>query len=137
MTLAEDLDISMYYTDTDSIHIDSDKISLLAQKFQEKYGRELIGKQMGQFHTDFDMDGAVGDIHAVESIFLGKKCYIDKLEAEDKDGKKIYDYHIRMKGVPADCIKYKANQLAVRPKFELCKNMTIISRKTFNRKIRF
>ena len=160
MTLAEDLDISMYYTDTDSIHIDSHQIERLAQEFQKKYGRELIGKQMGQFHTDFDMDGAVGDIHAVQSIFLGKKCYIDKLEAEDKDGNKIYDYHIRMKGVPADCIKYKANQeyggdivklyndlyegkeltfnlLAVRPKFELCKNMTIISRKTFNRKIRF
>ena len=160
MTLAEDLDISMYYTDTDSIHIDSDKIDLLAQKFQKKYNRELIGKQMGQFHTDFDMDGAVGDIHAVESIFLGKKCYVDKLEAKDKDGNTIHDYHIRMKGVPADCIKYKAdkeyggdivklykdlyegkeltfNLLAVRPKFELCKNMTIISRKQFNRKIRF
>jgi len=160
MTLAEDLDISMYYTDTDSIHIDSDKIGILATKFHEKHGRELIGNQMGQFHTDFDMDGADGDIHAVESIFLGKKCYVDKLEAEDKDGNKIYDYHIRMKGVPADCIKYKADQeyngdivrlykdlydgkeltfnlLAVRPKFELCKNMTIISRKQFNRKIRF
>ena len=160
MTLAEDLDISMYYTDTDSIHIDSDKIELLGQEFHKKYGRELIGNQMGQFHTDFDMDGAVGDIHAVESIFLGKKCYIDKLEAEDKEGNKIYDYHIRMKGVPSDCIKYKADQeyngdivalykdlydgkeltfnlLAVRPKFELCKNMTIISRKSFNRNIRF
>ena len=160
MTLAEDLDISMYYTDTDSIHIDSDKIGLLSSEFGKIYNRELIGKQMGQFHTDFDMDGAVGEIHAVESIFLGKKCYIDKLEAKDKDGNKIYDYHIRMKGVPEDSIIYKAekeydgdvvalykdlydgkeltfNLLAVRPKFELCKNMTIISKKVFNRKIKF
>ena len=36
---------------------------------------------MGQFHSDFESDilkGGKKDIHAVESIFLGKKCYIDK-----------------------------------------------------------
>jgi len=160
MTLAEDLGMTMTYTDTDSIHIDSAEIDGLAVAFKEKYGRELIGKMMGQFHTDFDLDGSVGDIHAVDSIFLGKKCYVDKLQGFDADGKELTDYHIRMKGVPSDCIIYKANEeydgdiialykdlydgkeltfnlLAVRPKFEMCKDMNIITKTKFNRKIRF
>ena len=160
MTLAEDLNIDMYYTDTDSIHIDNSKIEYLGQEFQKKYGRELIGKGMGQFHTDFDLDGSVGEIVAVESIFLGKKCYIDKLVGKDEDGNKLVDYHIRMKGVSTNCIKFKGdaeyggdymkmfnelyegktlefNLLAVAPSFELCKNMNIRSRKKFSRKISF
>lgn len=160
MTLAEDLNIDMYYTDTDSIHIDNSKIEYLGKEFEKKYDRVLIGNQMGQFHTDFDLAGSVGDIVAIESIILGKKCYIDKLEAVDKDGKKIHDYHIRMKGVSTNCIKFKGdaeyggdymkmfdelyngntlefNLLAVAPSFELCKNMNIRSRKKFSRRISF
>ena len=173
MTLAEDLGHDMTYTDTDSIHIDSSKIDELSKEFNKKFGRELIGNQMGQFHTDFDLKGSVGEIHAVDSIFLGKKCYVDKLQGYDKKGNELVDYHIRMKGVPEDCIKYKAdkeyggdvmalfkdlydrvytgsgdkkingvdgltfNLLAVRPKFEMCKNMTIISKTVFNRKLSF
>ena len=160
MTLAEDLGHTMTYTDTDSIHIDSSKIDELSKEFKKKYGRELIGKMMGQFHTDFDLDGSVGEIHAVDSIFLGKKCYVDKLQGYDKDGNELTDYHIRMKGVPEDSILYKAeheyggdvmalyqnlydgkevtfNLLAVRPKFEMCKNMNIISKTKFDRKIKF
>jgi len=105
MCLAEDNKIDIYYQDTDSMHIKHNKIELLATKYEEKYERELIGKGMGQFHTDFDSDHLKGDIHAVECIFLGKKCYIDKLVG-DEEG--VYDYHIRMKGVPNGSIKYKA-----------------------------
>ena len=160
MTLAEDLDIDMYYTDTDSIHIDNSKIEYLGQEFQKKYGRELIGKQMGQFHTDFDLEDSVGDIVASETIILGKKCYIDKLSGKDKDGAQLIDYHIRMKGVSTNCIKFKGNQeyngdfmkmfkelydgktlefnlLAVAPSFELCKNMNVKSRKKFTRRITY
>jgi len=114
MYLAEDLNLSMYYTDTDSIHIDTESIPILEREFNKKYGRELIGKQMGQFHSDFDMDSSLGkveEVHAVESVFLGKKCYIDKLEGTSVDtGEKVYDYHIRMKGVPEKSIVYKAKQ---------------------------
>ena len=160
MTLAEDNDILMTYSDTDSIHIDADRVDELSELYKTKYNRELIGKQMGQFHTDFDMAGSEGEIVAIESIFLGKKCYCDLLESHDKDGNLIYDHHIRMKGIPVDCIKYKADQeyggdvmkiykdlydgkeitfdlLAVRPKFEFKKNMTIIHKTKFNRKLKF
>ena len=105
MCLAEDNGLDIYYQDTDSMHIKQQNISILADKYKEKFNRELIGKGMGQFHTDFDSDYLKGDIHAIECIFLGKKCYIDKLVG-DEEG--VYDYHIRMKGIPNGSIKYKA-----------------------------
>lgn len=98
MNTAEDLDISMYYTDTDSIHIDNSKIPLLAETYKKKYGRDLIGKDMGQFHTDFDSDILEGEVLAKRSVFLGKKCYIDELYS--KESGDIVDYHIRLKGIP-------------------------------------
>ena len=160
MCLAEDLKISMFYQDTDSIHLFNDSIELLSNKYKEKYNRDLIGINMGQFHTDFDMKGSVGEIVAVESIFLAKKAYIDKLKSKDKDGNIIYDYHIRMKGVPDSSIKYLADKeydgnifkiyeelynsksitfdlVAVKPKFELKRDMNILSKSNFNRNVRF
>ena len=98
MNTAEDLDISMYYTDTDSIHIDNSKIPLLAETYKKKYGRDLIGENMGQFHTDFDSDILEGEVLAKRSVFLGKKCYIDELYS--KESGDIVDYHIRLKGIP-------------------------------------
>jgi hypothetical protein len=106
MCLAEDNGLDIYYQDTDSMHIKTCDIKPLSQLFEEKYGSVLIGKGMGQFHSDFDSGVLKGDIHAVESIFLGKKCYIDKLKG-DEEG--VYDYHIRMKGVSNASIKYKSN----------------------------
>jgi len=126
MCLAEDLDINMYYTDTDSIHIDNSKIGLLAEEYEKINGKELIGSSMGQFHTDFDSDILKDNFNekyniknstnlkfkelpkeeqdkyndsvlARRSIFLGKKCYIDELYSKYCD--KV-DYHIRLKGVP-------------------------------------
>lgn len=110
MCLAEDNDLKIYYQDTDSMHIDYDDVEVLEKKFQEKYHRILTGKQLGQFHIDFDLKGAVKDIKAINSIFLGKKCYIDELQSEDADGNIITDYHIRMKGVPNATILYTAEQ---------------------------
>ncbi|HRF70068.1 MAG TPA: DNA polymerase [Candidatus Pelethenecus sp.] len=106
MCLAEDNNLKIYYQDTDSMHIEQQHIKILADKYKILYGRELIGKGMGQFHSDFEVNGADKDyeINAVESIFLGKKAYIDKLEYK-LDGEIKYDYHIRMKGMPSQIIK--------------------------------
>ena len=65
---------------------------------------------MGQFHIDFEMDGAEDDIYAVECYFLWKKVYYDKLDSKDKKGNTISPDHIRMRGIPTPCIKYKAKQ---------------------------
>ena len=65
---------------------------------------------MGNFHVDFDLYGATSETYAIESLFLGKKTYIDILESTDKDGKTINSSHIRMKGIPTSCIQYYAEQ---------------------------
>jgi hypothetical protein len=106
MCLSEDKGYNIYYQDTDSMHIDTDNVDLLAKDYKEKYDRELIGKQMGQFHTDFDSDKLQGTIYAKESIFLGKKCYVDVLT--DESGK--IDYHIRMKGISSMSVKHHAKK---------------------------
>jgi hypothetical protein len=182
MTLAEDNKLPIYITDTDSMHIDTKCVKILGDKFREKYNRELIGKQMGQFHTDFELKDKEGneiknEIIATDCVFLGKKVYIDKLKSKDKKGNDITGFHIRMKGVPEDCIKHKAdteyggdlirlyedlyyerytgsgdktinnftdkkkglsfNLLACRPKFEYKKDMTIVSRTEFIRRVKF
>ena len=136
MVLAELLGIDMYYTDTDSIHIDNSKIDYLATEFKKKYGRDLIGKNLGHFHSDFSSDIVINGIMdkinsknntnlkfkdltkeekdkyensilAKRSIFLAKKCYIDELYSEYTD--KV-DYHIRLKGIPnASILDYAYN----------------------------
>lgn len=104
-----------------AVNLKFDNMCILGKAFKEKYGRNLIGKDMGQFHTDFDfkssfqtVDGklvecekkANGDITATRSIFLGKKSYIDLLEDDDGDSN---IFHIRLKGIPIKCIMHKVN----------------------------
>ena len=108
--LAEDLGILITYQDTDSMHISADKVNDLAYAFRQKYGRELIGKGLGQFHTDFDYEQcfavkngelglntvkSVGEIVATESIIIAKKTYLDVL----KDEAGSVAYHVRGKGI--------------------------------------
>ena len=100
MCLADDLGCKIFYQDTDSMHIRKDDVPILAEAFKAKYGRELIGKNMGQFHNDFD-----GGDHAVESIFICPKVYVDKLDTGI--------CHIRMKGITKESIEAKANQLGI------------------------
>ena len=105
MCLAEDNDVDLYYQDTDSMHLKNEHIPVLSKVFKETYGRELIGKGLGQFHSDFDLPGCT-NVVATKSIFLGKKCYIDKLEGINVNGEKEHGFHIRMKGIPEKCIHY-------------------------------
>jgi hypothetical protein len=102
MCLAEDIHANIWYQDTDSMHIDYNAVSKLAEAFKKKYGKELIGKHMGQFHIDFDLKGSKGNIYATESIFLGKKSYLDILAC---DGNDVKGMHIRMKGIPSKLLK--------------------------------
>jgi hypothetical protein len=101
MCLAEDLHINIYYQDTDSMHIERDKLPLLADKYQELYKRELIGSIMGCFHNDFD---ELKDAYAVFHVSLGKKMYYDELTNDAGE----HSEHYRMKGIPGDLIKEKA-----------------------------
>ena len=159
MCLAEDLNIDLYYTDTDSMHIDNSKINYLAEEYEKRNNRKLIGKSMGQFHTDFDSDILKGEITATRSIFLGKKCYIDELKGNDSGD--LVDYHIRLKGVPnASILDYCYNKKITpyelyeklyegeeitfdmtcggkKVNFKFHNNLTISTLDEFNRKIKF
>ncbi len=102
------VDADITYSDTDSMHIDMDGLERLKIKYSELYGRELDGKQLTQFHTDFDeiVKGVKG-VHAIKSIVLGKKTYLDILT--DNDGN--IGFHARAKGIP--------NKVMVRRSLEL------------------
>ena len=106
MCLAEDLGIEIYYQDTDSMHIEYDKVEYLNQEFTKKYSRELIGSGMGNFHTDFEPANA----YCTRHISLGKKMYLDVLEYEDKNSEIQHKNHIRMKGIPEQVIINHANK---------------------------
>ena len=162
MCTAEDAGRKVFITDTDSLHIHEDELDGLAADFKARYGRDLVGKQLGQFHTDFDLGGCHSVI-AKRAIFLGKKCYLDHLTGIDKKtGETQEGWHIRMKGVPNAAIWHAARRdfggniwslyshlLSGQPvefdllcggtkcSFESGKDMSVRSRTTFTRRVRF
>ena len=109
MCLAEDVKIRLLYTDTDSIHIRDCDIKKLSYVYKNKYNKTLIGNELGQFHTDFELkvDGyKCKNVVSVKSIFLGKKAYIDLLQGTHPiSGEYIYGFHIRMKGVNEGAVR--------------------------------
>ena len=151
MCTAEDLGIQIYYQDTDSMHIQKNKINDLANEYFKRFNRELIGKNLGQFHNDFD---EVADGFAYKSVFVGKKMYVDLLR-NDKGETGI---HFRMKGVNLDCVKLYAEEhnltvfdvysklfngdtltfdlLKAKPCFKMNDNQTVTNQKDFKRSIK-
>ncbi len=105
MCLAYDIGCHVYYQDTDSIHIDCDDLHKLEQEFLKKYGRELRGKDLGQFHNDFPTINNHNEVpRSIQSYFIMKKCYIDKIQ--DSTGE--IDYVIRGKGLTQNSILHTA-----------------------------
>ena len=108
--VANDNNYPIYYTDTDSLHLNYDHVKPLEDKYLERYGKELNGTQLEQFHTDFDLEGSVDEIYSKQSIFLGKKSYIDILESKDINGNTIEGCHIRLKGITKEGLEHSAKQ---------------------------
>lgn len=111
MALAEDIEEfhpelspGIFYTDTDSMHIRADLLEKLEVAYKDVYRKEIRGEAMGTFHVDFDpLKGGEKVKGAVESWFIAKKMYADKLIGV-KGGE---GYHLRMKGIPSDLIKFE------------------------------
>lgn len=112
--VANDNDLPIYYTDTDSLHCNFPDVEKIEKLYHEKYQKNLVGKQLEQFHTDFtiqDPDKTAdknAEIYATESIFLGKKSYMDKLISKDTEGNDIVGYHIRLKGITQEGLLHAA-----------------------------
>lgn len=103
MVTAQDMGIRIYYTDTDSMHIDNSngELLLLEDEFRRRYQRELVGKAMGQFHCDFDVpEFTEGHWYSSRFIGIGKKCYLDVLRNESYPSQVAF--HWRLKGVTKD-----------------------------------
>ncbi len=116
LSVAEDENVIVLYTDTDSMHIIDRHNSLdrLKNGFKRKYGRDLDGNQLGQFHSDFNFEGH-WDIYAVKSIIVDKKMYCDILVGTTKDpktGELIQEYttHFRFKGINEDAMYEQADE---------------------------
>ena len=111
--LAEDKGIDVYYQDTDSLHLFEGAIPTLAEAYRIKYGSELIGRSMCQFHSDFDVsEKGATNVRAVETIIVAKKVYIDRLCYTNRFGHTKYAHHIRIKGVPTQAVMdYSPNYL--------------------------
>ena len=141
MCIADDEKLKIFYQDTDSMHIYNNDVPTLEKAFSKKYGRQLNGKGMGQFHVDFEFNTKdkneegefikAKNIYAEKSVFLGKKSYIDCLVGEDKDGKTVKDYHIRMKGVPNSSILGECKKRQCTP-FDLYEELRAGKRVRFN-----
>jgi hypothetical protein len=148
MCLAYDIGCHIYYQDTDSMHIECEDIPKLQAAFKETYGRELIGSEMGQFHSDFEpIDGEVPVSR--HGIFVAKKVYLDELV----NSKGHTDFHIRAKGLTQESILAHGNPLELykalydgqertfdltegRPAFKMRKDMTVETLKEFKRTIK-
>ena len=110
MALASDNNIDVFYQDTDSMHLRNKDIPLLEALYLKEYKRPLIGSDLCQFHSDFKLEGAAknAEILSKQSIFLGKKSYIDLLKSKNDKGEIITGFHKRMKGISEDALKYAA-----------------------------
>lgn len=113
------------YTDTDSIQMAAEYVPTLERVYKERYGRELMGKQMGEFGNDLEFEGSItrkrlcdgtvkvietdfkaeGEITSDMAIYCGKKAYV--LRTLDEAGNVAYQ--VRLKGIPSACIMDKLN----------------------------
>jgi hypothetical protein len=90
------------------MHLLNEDIPRLADAFKEKYGRDLIGKDLCQFHGDFQPVNGMPAL-SVKFIGLGKKAYLDVLVNENGDEA----YHIRLKGIPEPVIYFEAKRRGI------------------------
>ena len=152
MCLAYDLNCHIYYQDTDSFMIECPDLEILQNGFREKYNRELIGTNLGNFHCDFPSINNHNEMpYSVEAYFLMKKMYVHKIT----DSSNEIDYVIRGKGLTQNSIKYAAKGDYMKlyqsifngntqsfdltqgqPCFSMNKNMTVSTVKSFIRNIK-
>ena len=89
--LCYELGIRIFYTDTDSIQMQGGRYQELCDAYRERYGRNLHGSDLGQFHPDFEPPPPPQFYKAVEDpthehpvsvkgYILGKKSLYHKVE---------------------------------------------------------
>lgn len=104
--LADELGIKIFYTDTDSIHlINKDLIKIT------EHSPGLTGNKLGQFHTDYKMEGGYDIVFGIAKIALNKKEYCVILEGINSNTGEIKrEEMFRYKGFKEEAIKKYAKE---------------------------
>lgn len=104
--LADELGIRIFYTDTDSVHlVYKDLLKII------EHDPNLTGKNLGQFHTDYKMEGNYDLVFGIAKIALNKKEYCVILEGiNSKTGDIKREEVFRYKGLKEEAIKKYAKE---------------------------
>ena len=120
----------VYYTDTDSIHMNKADVKPLEDLFIKRYGRKLIGTDLGQLHEDFNLEYdqldekgneildeyltvktlKCDDVLSIYHVPIEPKVYLDVLKGNNKEGNLTFELHIRIKGITKGGIKHKIDE---------------------------
>ncbi len=128
--------LAVYYTDTDSIHVQASSLLSLG---------DMLGEEMTQFHSDFgevgyrgvyckELGNANPGIFAIRSVFVMKKCYYDKLFCINNETNK-YEIieHKRVKGIASAFMNEERYEKLLNGSIlecDMCEYRDLIMRKT-------
>ena len=107
---ADGCNIKIYYQDTDSTHSNYEHVDKIENGYRDKYGSELVGEDLGNFHTDFSMDNASTEIYAIGISSLVRRLTQLFENQLIKMVRQLIQNILKMKGIPTPCTKYYAEQ---------------------------
>lgn len=113
--LMSDMKQPIYYTDTDSFVVDRSSRLLLADAFRVRYGKELVGDQLGQMHSDFSFKHEGKSVspelvHSTHFFPMAKKLYLHCLVATMPDGQAHHSIQFKSKGCTQVGLLYKSRE---------------------------
>lgn len=116
---------SIFYQDTDSYHIARKEIQPLADRYREKYGAELLGSALCQFHVDYEYGKPLETLYSEHSVYVCPKVYAERIKCDEDES--FDEIFFRCKGVPQHSIESKA----------LCLNIPVMELYTSNKEVEF
>ena len=67
---ADDCGVKVYYQDADNIHLNYDDVDKVVKRYEEKYGLDLVGEDLGNFHVDLPQKDGCKYVYAIERFFF-------------------------------------------------------------------
>lgn len=96
--------VEMYYTDTDSIYLETGpKLEFAKKEFKRIFGVNMTGDKLGQFSNDFKVKSDPNtEIYSDQAVFLTKKVHWELITHIIKD-KNVYTDNIKMRSISNCC----------------------------------
>lgn len=113
--LVQSMGFRTYYSDTDSLWIDSGIMPGLESKYEFVYGKKLVGKNLGELHPDAEIVYNDEKISAEidKCLFLESKSYVANLIAKNPENDDfIYGQKTGFKGISKPAIINTSNFLS-------------------------